>query len=190
MGSNDLYYYHYYHYYSLLLNYYFSITLSSNPLLPLLHYYFHYSKICSCLPVSKSDSESDLKLGQCHSDWRLLVGRCEMPAIEDHGGYYCAGCKQSWFSLCSLIYHRASPAMRGTDCEREESSRARAQKRLSLQPCYWARAQVANYPGRYKHITLHLLLHDMNSSLKLEIHSTCSFQANCSASDREYWRHC
>jgi hypothetical protein len=24
-------------------------------------------------------------------------------------------------------------------------------------------------------------LHDMKSSLKLEIHSTCSFQANCSA---------
>ena len=47
MGSNDLYYYHYYHYYSSLLNYYFSITLSSNPLLPLLHYYFHYSKINS-----------------------------------------------------------------------------------------------------------------------------------------------
>ncbi len=49
--------YHDYLYYSLLLNYYFSITLSSNPLLPLLplllpllpllHYYFHYSKINS-----------------------------------------------------------------------------------------------------------------------------------------------
>ncbi len=74
------------------------------------------------LPVSESDSESDL--GQCHRDWRLQVGKCEMPAIEEHGGYYCAGCKQSWFSLCSLIYHRASPAMCGTDCEREESSTA------------------------------------------------------------------
>jgi hypothetical protein len=55
--------------------------------------------------------------------WWLQVGKCEMPTIEEHGGYYCAGCKQSWFSLCSLIHHRASPAMRGTDCERKESSR-------------------------------------------------------------------
>ena len=30
---------------------------------------------------------------------------------------------RAWFSICSVIHHRASPAMRGTDCEREESSR-------------------------------------------------------------------
>ena len=45
------------------------------------------------------------------------------------------------------------------------------------------RLKIMEATGRYKHITLHLLLHDsdVNSSLKLEIHSTCSFQDNCSA---------
>ncbi len=74
------------------------------------------------LPVSESDSD----LGQCHRDslvtsswqvwnayhwrtWRLLL--CWLQTVR------------AWFSLCSVIHHRASPAMRGTDCEREESSR-------------------------------------------------------------------
>ncbi len=90
---------------------------------------------------------------------RLQVSKCDMPTIEEHGGYFCVGCKQSWFSLHSLTHHRASPpcaahaydwrtwrlllcwlqtvmvqpslsnssqsipTMRGTDCEREDSSR-------------------------------------------------------------------
>ena len=43
--------------------------------------------------------------------------------MEEHGGYYCAGCNQSWSSLRSLTYHRASPYMRGTACGEEISSR-------------------------------------------------------------------
>jgi hypothetical protein len=54
---------------------------------------------------------------------RLQVGKCDMPTIEEHGGYFCAGCKQSWFSLCSLTHHKASPTMCGTDCERGNSNR-------------------------------------------------------------------
>ena len=43
--------------------------------------------------------------------------------LEEHGGYFCAGCKRSWSSLVSLNHHRASPYMRGTACEEEDNSR-------------------------------------------------------------------
>ncbi len=140
------------------------------------------------LPVSESDSESDL--GQCHRDWWLQVGKCEMPTIEEHGGYYCAGCKQSWFSLCSLIHHRASPAMRSTDCEREESSRelrniyrSNLASRLELRlPIIPAGTSILLC------IFCCMMWIAPHVNLKLEIHSTRFFQANCS--DREYKRHC
>ena len=35
----------------------------------------------------------------------------------------CAGCKCTWTSFKSLDYHRRAPAMRGTECELESSSR-------------------------------------------------------------------
>ena len=41
--------------------------------------------------------------------------------LEEHGGYFCAGCKRSWTSLVSLNHHRASPYMRGTECEEENN---------------------------------------------------------------------
>ncbi len=75
----------------------------------------------SQLPVSESDSESDLGSRPCH--WRLQAGKRERPMVEEHGGYLCAGCKKSWLSLHSLTHHSTSPAMRGTACEKGDSSR-------------------------------------------------------------------
>ena len=43
--------------------------------------------------------------------------------LDEHGGYLCAGCKCTWTSFKSLDYHRRAPAMRGTECELESSSR-------------------------------------------------------------------
>jgi hypothetical protein len=43
--------------------------------------------------------------------------------LEEHGGYVCAGCKKTWSSLRSLNHHRASPYMRGTECEEVKNSR-------------------------------------------------------------------
>ena len=43
--------------------------------------------------------------------------------LEEHGGYFCAGCKKTWSSHRSLNHHRASPYMRGTECEEVENSR-------------------------------------------------------------------
>ena len=43
--------------------------------------------------------------------------------LDEHGGYLCAGCKRSWTSFRSLNFHRRAPAMRGTECEQESSSR-------------------------------------------------------------------
>ena len=43
--------------------------------------------------------------------------------LEEHGGYFCAGCKKTWSSLRSLNHHRASPYMRGTECEEVKNSR-------------------------------------------------------------------
>ena len=43
--------------------------------------------------------------------------------LEEHGGYFCAGCKITWSSLRSLNHHRASPYMRGTECEEVKNSR-------------------------------------------------------------------
>ncbi len=43
--------------------------------------------------------------------------------LEEHGGYFCAGCKKTWSSLRSLNHHRASPYMRGTQCEEVKNSR-------------------------------------------------------------------
>ena len=43
--------------------------------------------------------------------------------LDEHGGYFCAGCKRSWTSFRALNFHRRSPTMRGTECEDEISSR-------------------------------------------------------------------
>ena len=43
--------------------------------------------------------------------------------LEEHGGYFCAGCKKTWSSHRSLNHHRASPYMRGTECEEVKNSR-------------------------------------------------------------------
>ncbi len=64
---------------------------------------------------------NDLGSRPCH--WRLQAGKRERPMVEEHGGYLCSGCKKSWLSLHSLTHHSTSPAMRGTACEKGDSSR-------------------------------------------------------------------
>ena len=53
-------------------------------------------------------------LGASESAWGRFTVTVE---LEEHGGYFCAGCKKTWSSHRSLNHHRASPYMRGTECE-------------------------------------------------------------------------
>ncbi len=42
--------------------------------------------------------------------------------LEEHGGYFCTGCKRSWSSIVSLNRLRRAKEMRDTECEEESSS--------------------------------------------------------------------
>ena len=50
-------------------------------------------------------------------------GLTDRSVLEEHGGYICAGCNRSWSSIRSLSHHRASPYMRGSECEKVGSGR-------------------------------------------------------------------
>ena len=60
--------------------------------------------------------------GASESAWGRFTGTVTVE-LEEHGGYFCAGCKKTWSSLRSLNHHRASPYMRGTECEEVKNSR-------------------------------------------------------------------
>ena len=70
--------------------------------------------------------------------------------LEEHGGYFCAGCKLSWtsLSLVSLNHHRASPYMRRTECEEENNLNLNLNSR-ELRNNFQVRANLASATGQY-----------------------------------------